>query len=49
MGKKKLLNYYIACSDCKIECEPTEEGILCPKCGAYISDTVVDDIGEFGE
>jgi len=35
--KRKLLNYTVYCSDCIIECIQTENGILCPKCGAFIS------------
>jgi len=38
----KKLNYYIACSKCKIECIETETGIECPKCKAFISD---EDLG----
>ena len=35
--KPKLLNYTVYCSDCRVECIQTENGILCPKCGAFIS------------
>ena len=40
--KKKLLDYTLYCVGCKVECVDTEKGILCPSCGAYISD---EDIG----
>ena len=45
---KKLLNLFIACEDCNIECEPTEDGILCPKCGGYISNKQIDELGDYG-
>ena len=41
MKKQKLLNYTLYCVDCTIECVDTEKGILCPSCGAYISDEEV--------
>jgi len=41
--KKKLLNVAIYCADCKIEAIPTELGILCSGCGAYISDKELND------
>ena len=43
MKKKKMLDIAIYCSDCKLECIPTETGILCSNCGAYISDEELDD------
>ena len=36
--KKKLLDYTLYCVECKVECVDTETGILCPSCGATISD-----------
>lgn len=36
------LEYYIGCRKCHLECEPTEEGIICPQCGDYISDKELD-------
>ena len=41
MGSKrkiKKLQMVIYCEDCKIECIPTESGIMCPACGGFISD-----------
>lgn len=38
----KKLDYYVACSKCKIKCVIVEDGILCPKCEAFISD---EDLG----
>jgi len=42
----KKLDYYIACSRCKIECEVLDEGIVCPKCGDFISNEDIDYEGE---
>jgi len=39
----KKLTVAIYCDDCKIEAEITEKGIMCPKCGAYISDEQLED------
>jgi len=44
----KLLDFYIACKACKVECKETNEGILCVKCGAYISDEQLDEIIGYG-
>jgi len=41
--KRTKLNYTIYCKDCIIECIATENGILCPSCGADITDEELDD------
>jgi len=40
--KDKILNLIMACGDCMVECKPTKDGILCPKCDAYISDEALN-------
>jgi len=40
--KVKRLVMSIYCDDCKIECITTETGILCPSCGAFITDEQMD-------
>ena len=39
----KKLNYTVYCSECKVECLETEKGILCPKCGGFISAEDLED------
>ena len=39
------LDFFIGCSKCKIECEPTNDGIICAKCGDYISNKEIDEMG----
>jgi len=41
---EKLLKMVVYCEDCKIECVPTEKGILCPACGASITDEQLEDV-----
>ncbi len=42
MTQENRLEFHVACSKCNVECEPTEGGILCPKCGDYITDEDVE-------
>jgi len=35
---KKKLDFDVYCHDCKVECNITDLGITCNKCGAFISD-----------
>lgn len=44
--KKKTFNLAIYCGDCKLEAIPTENGILCSACGAYISDAEMEEMAE---
>lgn len=39
----KKLNFTVYCKDCIIECVDTETGILCPSCGANISDEELEE------
>jgi len=36
------LDYYVGCMKCKIPCEITKEGIVCPNCGDFISNEELD-------
>ncbi len=36
--KNWSLDAVIYCRPCKIECITTEKGIICPKCGAFITE-----------
>ena len=38
----KALNFTVYCKDCKIEVVETETGIMCPRCGGYVSDEELD-------
>jgi len=37
MVRIKKLDFTVYCKDCVVECIETENGILCPKCGADIT------------
>ena len=41
--KRKLFNYTVYCADCRVECIKTENGILCPECGAFVSMEELDN------
>jgi len=45
----KKLDFTVYCTVCKVECIETENGILCPKCGAFISLEELEETWEFGE
>jgi len=38
----KKLNFTVYCCEYKVECLETESGILCPKCGGFISEEELD-------
>ena len=42
----KPLMPIVVCNDCRVECEGTESGLLCPKCGAYMSDELLNKLSE---
>ena len=43
LANKKKLDIIPYCEDCKFEVVETEEGLLCPVCGAYISDRELEE------
>jgi hypothetical protein len=40
------LDFFIGCKRCMVECEPTEDGVICAKCGDYISNDEIDSMGD---
>jgi len=43
MVERKILDFDVYCSECKVECIETENGILCPKCGADITSEELEE------
>jgi len=35
--ERKVLDFTMYCADCKIECVETENGFMCPACGADVT------------
>ncbi len=40
--KNWSLNILLYCARCKVECITTEKGVICPKCGDFITDIETD-------